>query len=227
MIYITGDTHALIDYDKIPAFLAWNPELTKRDYVIVAGDFAGVTREEELSRIVSLYDALPITVLFVDGNHENFDLLDKVPTTRMFGGEVGRLSDSVYHLKRGELYEIEGKRIFTFGGGTSIDKAYRREGFSWWAREIPNDGEVERARQILTDNRGRIDCVVTHSCPTSVLTALAGVCYSVKLQKFRDNEMLEELMHLADFDKWYFGHYHVDLKLDERFTAVYRDFHRL
>ncbi len=77
------------------------------------------------------------------------------------------------------------------------------------------------------NNKERIDLVVTHSCPTSVLWHLAGMCYSAKLKIFPDNEMLEELMGLISFDKWYFGPYHVDMRLDDRFVAMYRDFHKV
>ncbi len=226
MIYVTGDTHALVDYDKIPAFLAWNGELTRNDYIIVAGDFAGVMLRGELDGLLSLYGDLPITVLFVDGNHENYDLLDAFPRVSMFGGEVGRLSSNVYHLLRGGLYEIEGKRIFTFGGATSVDKHLRQEGYSWWARELPTRDEVERARRTLS-SCGHIDCVITHSCPTLALGAMSQYLYASKLESFYDNEALTELMSVADFDKWYFGHYHLDMKLDSRFTAVYRDFYAL
>lgn len=226
MIYITGDAHALIDYDKIPAWLAWTPSVTREDYLIVAGDFAGVMTRGELERILSLYADLPVTVLFVDGNHENFDLLDGFPEREEFCGKVGVLSENVLHLKRGELYEIEGKRIFTFGGGTSIDKYRREEGVSWWARELPTDEELLHAKETLKD-AGHIDYIITHSCPTRALSAMSPYLYSMKLEVFRDNEVLEEIANLADFDKWYFGHYHLDLPLDSRFTAVYRDFYEL
>ena len=226
MIYLTGDTHALIDYDKIPAWLAWNSSVTREDYLIVAGDFAGVMTRGELDSLLSLYADLPVTVLFVDGNHENFDLLDGFPEREAFGGRVGVLSENVLHLKRGELYEIEGKRIFTFGGGTSIDKYRREEGVSWWARELPTDAELQHAKKTLA-GAGHIDLIVTHSCPSRALSAMAPYLYSAKLEVFRDNEVLEEIASLADFDKWYFGHYHIDLALDSQFTAVYRDFYEI
>lgn len=46
---------------------------------------------------------------------------------------------------RGEIYLIEGKKIFTFGGAFSHDKMYRREGISWWEDELPTKEECEYA----------------------------------------------------------------------------------
>lgn len=72
MIYVTGDTHGEVTFQKLPAFARANPQLTKRDYVIIAGDFGGVWSEKTLEEDLRPYSELPFTVLFVDGNHENF-----------------------------------------------------------------------------------------------------------------------------------------------------------
>ena len=39
MIYVTGDTHGQHDFAKLEFFAKRNPQLTKNDYVIIAGDF--------------------------------------------------------------------------------------------------------------------------------------------------------------------------------------------
>ena len=41
------------------------------------------------------------------------------------------ISDSICHLMRGQVFDIDGKTFFTFGGGNSIDKAWRTPGVSW------------------------------------------------------------------------------------------------
>ncbi len=48
----------------------------------------------------------PFTTLFVDGNHENFDRLYAYPTEKWKGVEI---------------FEIDGKKIFAFGGAASHD----------------------------------------------------------------------------------------------------------
>ena len=43
-----------------------------------------------------------------------------------------RVGERVYHLMRGELYDLYGSRVFTFGGARSVDVDRREDGFSWW-----------------------------------------------------------------------------------------------
>ncbi|MBP3832258.1 MAG: metallophosphoesterase [Clostridia bacterium] len=125
MIYITGDTHSdftrLAD-DQFPI----QTEMTKNDYVIICGDFGGVwTFEEESNREKYILDWLNnknFTTLFVDGNHENFTrLYNDYPVEECHGGKVHKIRDSVLHLMRGEIFDIDGKKIFAFGGAKSHD----------------------------------------------------------------------------------------------------------
>ena len=58
--------------------------MTKGDYMIVCGDFGCVwngdkSDDTQLDRL----EALPFTVLSVDGNHENFDALEQISRGRM------------------------------------------------------------------------------------------------------------------------------------------------
>lgn len=66
-------------------------------------------------------------MLFIDGNHENFDKLYSYPVETWYGGKVHKI---VIHLMRGEVYSIEGSSIFVMDGGYSIDKYRRTEGIS-------------------------------------------------------------------------------------------------
>jgi hypothetical protein len=72
----------------------------------------------------------PWTTLVVDGNHDNHDRLNQLPVEEKFGGKVGVIADSIYHLKRGEIYQIQDKKILSFGGAESIDKLSRIEGIT-------------------------------------------------------------------------------------------------
>lgn len=73
------------------------------------------------------FDEKPFTTLFVDGNHENFDRLMAYPVEKWNGGNIHRISKSVIHLMRGQVFELEGKTIFTFGGASShkISRRYQ------------------------------------------------------------------------------------------------------
>ena len=117
MIYITGDTHG--EFDKL-YFLENSMDdhkIKQENYLIICGDFGGIrtgTEEElyELKREI----CFPFKVLFVSGNHENYDALEKFPVAEWHGGKVQCISENIIHLMRGQIYEIQGKKFFTFGG---------------------------------------------------------------------------------------------------------------
>ncbi len=124
MIYITGDCHA--DFRRFSTnIFPEQREMTKEDYVIICGDFGGVwNKDEESPREkwdLNWLEDKPFTTLFVDGNHENFDRLYSYPVEKWHGGKVHKIRDSVIHLMRGQVFEIEDRKIFTFGGASSHD----------------------------------------------------------------------------------------------------------
>ena len=129
--YVTGDTHG----DQILWDVCIHSFLKPGDTLLVAGDFgmgffSGKYWTEE--RFFDYLAEQEYTVLFCDGNHENFERLNGYAVSDWNGGRVHFIRDNVIHLMRGEIYTLEGKKLFVFGGGRSIDKAYRVPGRSWW-----------------------------------------------------------------------------------------------
>lgn len=120
-IFLTGDIHGDISRLSSKNFPEGN-KLTKQDYVIVLGDFGCLWDggKEDAYKLKWL-QSKSFTTLFIDGNHENFELLKSLPEKQWAGGRVGVVNDSVLHLRRGEIYSICGKKIFTFGGAESHD----------------------------------------------------------------------------------------------------------
>ena len=220
MIYVTGDTHGLEDFYKLHIFAGQHPELTKDDYVIIAGDFGGVWSEQTLTESLRYYTQLPFTVLFVDGNHENFDILNAYPVSEWKGGKVHKIKPDVIHLMRGQVFEIEGKTIFTFGGATSIDKMYRTEGRSWWRQELPTFEELDEGVANLKRYGNKVDYIITHSCSER---AFAYPAISKNVTKFNcpEVQMLSYIEDIASFGHWYFGHFHTDAQLGGKYTALY------
>ena len=223
MVFVTGDTHGAVDFGKLRRLALRRRELTREDFVIVAGDFGGVWREKTLNKDLASYEKLPFTVLFVDGNHENFDLLNSFPVEIWRGGKVHRIRPNIIHLMRGQIFEIEGKTFFTFGGGTSIDKYMRREGESWWRQEIPSFAEFDEAVSNLERVGHRVNYVITHSCDEKALYTPLLNTVSKSMTVYPDNTMLMEFERTVEYDHWYFGHYHLDGYVTERKTALYHD----
>ena len=140
------------------------------------------------------------------------------------GGKVHKVYESIYHLMRGQVYEIAGKRIFTFGGTKSIDKHLRTEGVSWWKEEEFNYCEANTAYENLNSVGWEVDYVLTHSAPFSIRDKLFE---GNNLYKPSSTErMLEAMLRNIKFKRWYFGHYHIDKKMDN-FTAMYESIERM
>ena len=237
MIYITGDTHGTTDWEKInTSRFPEQKELTKDDYLIILGDFGGVWGDEEDNYILKKYNQRNFTTLFIDGNHENHDLLDKYYVEEWNGGKIHRISDSVIHLMRGQVYTIDGIKFFAMGGAESTDRAYRREGESWWAREMPSDKEYKEARKNLGEHDFKVDVVLTHCAPEGYIWKNMMPVYNSDLTRVlhetigsvvdrsgnRLTKFLDELITInnLEFKHWYFGHYHRDMDWD-KFSLVY------
>lgn len=227
MIFTTGDTHGTIDYAKLVWFASEMRNLTKKDYMIIAGDFGAIWLKKYLEEDLDRYSALPWTTLFVDGNHENFDLINSYPVEEWNGGKVHKIRDDIIHLMRGQVFEIEGKKIFTFGGATSIDKMYRQEGISWWRQELPTYDDLDEADKSLAKHGRKVDYIITHSCPERVLYKLPLSHRPAKLKCCLDNAFLSNFIDTVEYKHWYFGHYHVDCKVEGKHTAMYQSVIRL
>ncbi len=219
MIYVTGDTHRT-DLLCIHHFCDNHPELTKNDYIIIAGDFGGVWAKESLERDLKLFSDLPLTVLFIDGNHENFDLLNAYPIELWNGGKVHKIKPDIIHLMRGQVFEIEGKIIFTFGGATSVDRDWRVEGESWWSQELPTYEELDEGVANLKRYENKVDYIITHSCSERAF-AYPAIRNNATI-KFHcpEVQMLSYIEENAIYKHWYFGHFHLDAVLGNKYTAL-------
>ena len=79
-LYVTGDTHGEEGRFKYMGSEIMRT-LTKDDYLIICGDFGYIFNDTYYERKFLRYMAedLPFTILWVDGNHENFDLINEYP----------------------------------------------------------------------------------------------------------------------------------------------------
>lgn len=227
MIYFVGDIHRNIDISKLNTEnFPEQRTLTKNDYVIICGDFGCVWDDSKSDKYwLDWFNTRNYTTLFCDGNHENFDLLYEYPVEERFGGHVGVLRDSVFHLKRGEIYEIDNLRIFTFGGAASHDKAYRKEGVSWWPQELATKEKLDKGLDILESIDYDIDIVISHTCPESVMNKLFIGSKSITIleQYF---EVIRNNLDERNIDyNWYFGHFHQDKTFDDKFHCLYEKIH--
>ena len=169
-IFITGDTHGGYKSGgrKLKEFAKRHKNLCKDDYLIIAGDFGFIWEDEPDSNEkewLSWFDEQKFSTLFIDGNHENFNRLNAYEISEFKGGKVHKISESVYHLMRGQIYEIDGRKIFTLGGAMSVDKSRREPDISWWAGEAITQDDFNEAWRNLTKCDFIVDIVISHTCP--------------------------------------------------------------
>ena len=213
-IYVTGDIHGSLSISRLERFQRRNPGLNKNDYMIVCGDFGmyfdGAHGDYCMKKAI---ESLPFNILWVDGNHENFDIIDKLPVCDFMGGKAQKCTNNCYRLMRGEIYTILGKKFFCFGGGLSIDKAYRAEGKTWWRKELPSDEEYAHGLSNLEESNYKVDYIVTHASPLDVLMYFCPTTYdTLGLEERPLNNFLTHVSKIVEYKKWFIGHLHFNDK---------------
>ena len=240
MIFITGDTHADFNLRLGKRFFP----ATAEDYLIICGDFGGVWDDSPSERHwLDWLANRPFTTLFIDGNHENFDMLTKLPVTEWNSGKVQFVRDNIIHLTRGQVFEVEGHTFFTMSGGASHDidagilepddsdfkkkkkqldmkmALYRVNHLSWWKEEMPSDEEYAEANKNLDANNRTADYIITHSAPSSSLDVLGRGFYKADAL----TDYLETVKQTCTFKRWFFGHYHENQIIEKNMLLLYEN----
>lgn len=229
-IYLHGDTHGGYHAVNIETKrFKEQKDLTKDDVLIILGDFGYFWNEgDQTSRNenykIEVLASRRFQTCFIDGNHENFDILEGLEQGEKWGGKVGiwkSHSDNViYYLKRGEIYTINDKRILTVGGAYSIDKSYRKTGISWWPQENINNAEIKNTLDNLDAHDWRVDIVLTHTCPSHIVKQM------IREKPIDDNntKFFDQLIKQGlKFDEWHFGHFHENRKIEHKFWCHFND----
>lgn len=252
MIYVTGDCHA--DWKKFSTeSFPVQKEMTRDDFVIVCGDF-GIWHDNATEKWwFKWFEKKNFTILFVDGNHENFDRLygDEFEVVDFHGGKAHKICENVYHLMRGYVYDLCGKKFFAFGGASSHDiqdgilnpddyktlkdlandynkrthcgEMLRINHISWWKEEMPSKEEMDFGLETLKENGYKVDYIISHCCPQSVASIFS-------YGEYKSDELTKYFDMVADrttFDKWIFGHYHRNDRILDKYYILYGNFMRI
>ena len=112
---------------------------------------------------------------------------------------------------RGQVFEIEGKKIFTFGGAYSIDRWFRKLNISYWNEEIPSADEIQEAKKNLALHNYKVDYIITHTVPSSVKWLMG---YEVSMNGEEDSEFTnfldDEVRAKVAYKRWFAGHFHIN-----------------
>ena len=94
MVYITGDMHGDLSRFKNPIF----KKMKAGDVLIVCGDFGFIwdgSRQEK--QVLKKLREMPFTIAFVDGCHENFDILEKdFRVVKCRGGRAHLIAPNIF-----------------------------------------------------------------------------------------------------------------------------------
>lgn len=231
MIYLTGDTHGYMNLYKLntPEF---KNKIKANDYLIILGDFGGLFYGDEYVETPSSFPTFlnpqnlkvinrdelvmnwlkeqPYTILFIDGNHENFALLNNYPIEQWNGGSVHYLAENIIHLMRGQIFTIEGYDFFTMGGAESPDRGELDK--NWWPEELPSWNECNQALDKLEEHNWTVDFILTHCLPDNLIpyyykhNIITNLLFSIDKQ--------------TTFKHWYCGHYHINEEKTKKHTIL-------
>lgn len=252
-IWVTADIHGDASRFSVDSF----PEqkemlLTEENYMIQLGDFGLVWQREKESKNEKWWldwlNDKPFKTLFIDGNHENHIRLNQYPEKEWHGGIVNEIRPNVLHLKRGHVFDIEGKKFFAFGGSASHDisdgildyddsdwreKAkvldnqgkymYRVRGLTWWDREMPSEEEMEAGLKNLERVGNKADFIITHCASSSTAALISHGMY--KPDKLTD--YLERIKSTVDYKTWLMGHYHRNDAVNDKEIILYEQIVRI
>lgn len=229
MIFITGDTHGSIH--RMTQLVTTLSLYSGPKHLIICGDFGYLLQNtpQEWNFLEKDLGALPdINIIFVDGNHDCHPALNALPVTEWNGTHVHFLTRNVIHICRGEIFRLEGKTFWAFGGAASPDREYRLANhWPWFPEELPSRSDMDRGAAALARCGHRVDCIVTHTAP-SFLQRLMG--FSELAQEAFLGEYLEKVSRSTQFSAWYFGHFHQDqsYSVDEKtFHCCHRALRRI
>lgn len=236
-IYVCGDTHGdnveRFSYKKHPALR----ELTEGDFVVVCGDTAigwpdyDDTTEYSLEAV----SKKPFTVLYLFGNHDNYDFAETLPMIDKFGGHVRQIvfGDTVYEnqfiIDKPTILMLGDKRCLFIPGADSHDadelfypsdtvrikqaqrmgRMFRIIGQTWWPQEAIDINACSRLMTLTESDK--FDYVFTHDCPahfTTIASPHGGSGW--RLQSTFGERYLQALANKITYTRWFHGHMHYD-----------------
>ena len=207
MIYFLSDPHGDPNFAGIKRYLEI---ANKNDILIILGDVCLNFEDTEENRVFTeRFLASDKTIAFIDGNHENYAYLKSFPREIWCGGAVRRVGKKTYYLERGNIYKIQGKSFFVFGGCKSSPK-WRVSG-PWYPGEEPTDEEIVYAKENLQKHSFTVDYILTHK-------------YSNRIDSVVCQKLLDLTCYMEEnvtYKKWYCGHEHRKKDLDKKHQVIY------
>lgn len=234
MLVCSGDFHGdetRVSYRRYPELRG----LKEGDIFFQLGDFGilwdfNYPSKRDAYKLKQINDK-PWTTIAIVGNHENYDVIEKMPIIEKFGGCMRQcvynniVYKHIFIIDHITILDIEEKHILCIPNAESHDIHhllnptdenyktdlymckkyhcwYRIIGESWWPQEKMN--VQENIGFMEQHENEHFDFILSHDAPGQINKWLSyksteGECY------------LELLRRTLDFDKWFHGHFHLDM----------------
>lgn len=152
-VAVCGDWHGNLGWVRILAraipHLA--PDITT---ILQLGDWA-----MDMAGTDEAFAGTGITRIYVTlGNHEPWGEITRLQDA--YPGAAVQVSEITWLLPRPARLRIGGRAVLSLGGATSVDKAWRREGVSWWP-----DEDISHEHVVAAIASGDADLMLTHEGP--------------------------------------------------------------
>lgn len=222
MIFLWGDIHGEHEVNSYTKFHRDNKKILDDNPVIFLGDWGFLwsePRRKSEQYWIDWFSSKSNKFYIVDGNHENHKLISELPIVEECGGKMRKLEDNIFFMMRGEIYQIDGKTFWAFGGAMSIDKAHRIEGKSWWPEEVASYEEMQYGIDKLESVNWKVDYVIAHTLPkTIVATMFVADKEPDPTSAYFDFVIGQRL----EFKMWFCGHFHEDRNIYGKYQILYK-----
>lgn len=217
-VYMTGDTHG--QFERVIEFCRLREVEPENTFVILGdaglnyyGDRRDTKKKEQLATV-------PITFFCLHGNHE-------MRPSEALGYEcreyhVGQVwvepeYPNILFAIDGEVYDFNGHSCLVIGGAYSVDKFYRlARGWSWFPDEQPSPEIKAKVERVLSERNWKIDVVLSHTGPLKYEPIEAFLPMIDQRSVDKTTELwLDEIESKLDYERWYFGHYHIEKEIDK------------
>ena len=176
------------------------------DLLVQVGDFSLYSNAQR--KLISHHAAKNgVKIVFIPGNHENWDYLDSVSTN-----EITSIAPHLFYAPRGTLATIGSRKVLFFGGAYSIDRNFCEEGKHWFAQEVIDLKQACDCAENIVENENTVDIMFTHDAPSYVKLPqecfLPGIDYITSMQAHAHREALDIITSAAQPKLLLHGHYH-------------------
>jgi Icc-related predicted phosphoesterase len=196
-ILVVGDTHGNAKW-WLDHVLPIARE-TGAEGIIQVGDFGLRTDwngDRYLDVVSKALEDSDLWCWFVDGNHENFDALLKLP---LRADGLREVRPRILHVSRGHRWTWQGIQFLALGGAASVGAEKLTEFRNWWSQERITSEEVATCVA-----GGKCDVLIAHDVPDDVpLQGLSDAAASLA-----NRRALQSVVDVTEPRLLFHGHAH-------------------